>query len=239
MTWLNRTLRFISWSDNKKTVDSGRRYYKLYAMSAPSLISSVAEFPGLVLFSMVSSTIGVPNLAHSYDPVFLFFLPLASASAVAIKLPPFWTENSDAWFQQTSVQFALCNIMSEETKYFYLLANLNSIATVHVTLMLDPIDSSSRYSGLKFWILLVFLRMRAQQFFNSIDQMTFRGCGFPYNRLHAGERPMFLLHSAFDYKVRHNALSSVLFLCIRLLLSILLHLFVVLALMILLFLLFL
>ncbi|KAJ8372904.1 hypothetical protein AAFF_G00275540 [Aldrovandia affinis] len=45
--------------------------------------------------------------------------------AVALKLPEFWQEHA-VWFAQAEAQFALRGITQEDTKYFYVVAALNS-----------------------------------------------------------------------------------------------------------------
>ncbi|KAJ8371596.1 hypothetical protein AAFF_G00306820 [Aldrovandia affinis] len=46
--------------------------------------------------------------------------------AVALKLPEFWQEHAAVWFAQAEAQFALRGITQEDTKYYYVVAALNS-----------------------------------------------------------------------------------------------------------------
>lgn len=46
------------------------------------------------------------------------------ANKVSIKIPPFWEEKPDTWFYQIDAQFAIANITNEQTKFNYLVAQL-------------------------------------------------------------------------------------------------------------------
>ncbi|XP_055932083.1 uncharacterized protein LOC129962361 [Argiope bruennichi] len=43
---------------------------------------------------------------------------------VSIKIPPFWTEKPEIWFYQVEAQFSISGIKSEETKFHYLIAQM-------------------------------------------------------------------------------------------------------------------
>lgn len=43
---------------------------------------------------------------------------------VSIKIPPFWNERPEVWFFQVEAQFSIAGITSEETKFNYLVAQL-------------------------------------------------------------------------------------------------------------------
>ncbi|GFX13471.1 hypothetical protein TNCV_2192251 [Trichonephila clavipes] len=47
-------------------------------------------------------------------------------SAVSIKIPPFWTDRPKIWFYQVEVQFQISRISLEETKFHYLVSQLES-----------------------------------------------------------------------------------------------------------------
>ena len=62
-----------------------------------------------------------------------------SVEAVALKLPTFWTTWPSAWFAQTEAQFAQRNIFADETKYFYVVAALDSsIASRALSVISSP-----------------------------------------------------------------------------------------------------
>ena len=46
------------------------------------------------------------------------------ASAVSIKIPPFWVDRPEMWFYQVEAQFKISGITAEETKFNYLTAQL-------------------------------------------------------------------------------------------------------------------
>ena len=50
----------------------------------------------------------------------------ALATAVSIKLPPFWPDKTDLWFAQAEAQFQIKNITVEKTKYSYVVSMLDS-----------------------------------------------------------------------------------------------------------------
>ena len=53
-------------------------------------------------------------------------------NAVALKLPVFWNQQPAVWFAQAEAQFAIRNITSEQTKYYYLVASLDQETATRV-----------------------------------------------------------------------------------------------------------
>ncbi|GFQ94097.1 transposon Ty3-G Gag-Pol polyprotein [Trichonephila clavata] len=47
------------------------------------------------------------------------------ANKVSVKIPPFWEEKPEIWFFQVEAQFSIANINQEETKFNYLVAQLD------------------------------------------------------------------------------------------------------------------
>lgn len=47
------------------------------------------------------------------------------ASAVSVKIPPFWTDRPEIWFYTVEAQFKIAGITAEETKFNYLVAQLD------------------------------------------------------------------------------------------------------------------
>lgn len=43
---------------------------------------------------------------------------------VSVKIPPFWSEKPEIWFFQVEAQFTICGVTSEETKFNYLVSQL-------------------------------------------------------------------------------------------------------------------
>jgi hypothetical protein len=50
---------------------------------------------------------------------------IVEISRVAVKHPPFRTEQLAVWFTQAEVQFTLAGISSEKTKFYYVISQLN------------------------------------------------------------------------------------------------------------------
>lgn len=61
-------------------------------------------------------------------------------SAVALKLPPFWSKMPSAWFVHCEANFSTRNISVEKTKYDYIIAGLSE---EHVSAVFDVIQSIS------------------------------------------------------------------------------------------------
>ena len=66
--------------------------------------------------------------------------------AVAIKLPPFWPDNIDAWFSQVESQFRTRNVTAQQTKFDYVVQAMSQQEVVKVLDLvrcpppLDPFD---------------------------------------------------------------------------------------------------
>lgn len=70
-------------------------------------------------------------------------------SAVSLKLPPFWTNNAEAWFEQAKAQFVLHNIIHKEIRYFYAISALDAATAVRVSPLLPALPSHHNYTELK------------------------------------------------------------------------------------------
>lgn len=81
---------------------------------------------------------------------------------ISIKLPPFWPEKPEIWFYQVEAQFNINNIRSEETKFNYLIAQLEP---KYVENIWDIITStaSNRYSLAKERLLNIFKESEEKQ----------------------------------------------------------------------------
>ena len=55
----------------------------------------------------------------------------ATASAVTLKLPNFWTTHPEIWFAQAEAQFNIRGVTSDDTKYYYAVA---AVSYTHLTL---------------------------------------------------------------------------------------------------------
>ena len=68
---------------------------------------------------------------------------MADTNAVALKLPTFWTQQPRVWFAQAESQFAIRKIVSEETRYHYVVAALNQETATHVLDLLETIKKKN------------------------------------------------------------------------------------------------
>lgn len=71
-----------------------------------------------------------------------------AVDAVALKLPPLWTEDVESWFAQVESQFALRKITCEVTQFHYVVTSLNSSVSSRVKRILRC-PPEAPYSALK------------------------------------------------------------------------------------------
>lgn len=77
-------------------------------------------------------------------------------SAVAIKLPPFWTTQPEVWFVQCEAQFTLRNVSSQETKFAYIIAALDSSTSAEVASIIIHPPEENKYDALKKELIKAF-----------------------------------------------------------------------------------
>jgi DNA primase len=75
--------------------------------------------------------------------------PTASVNRVAVKLPPFWAERPSLWFSQVDSQFAISGITSEETKFNYVVAQLDTRYAAEVEDIITTPPPTERYKHLR------------------------------------------------------------------------------------------
>ncbi|KAL4126391.1 hypothetical protein QTP88_010613 [Uroleucon formosanum] len=75
--------------------------------------------------------------------------PTASVNRVAVKLPPFWAERPSSWFSQVDSQFAISGITSEETKFNYVVAQLDTRYAAEVEDIITNPPPTERYNHLR------------------------------------------------------------------------------------------
>ena len=78
------------------------------------------------------------------------------ADAVSLKLPALWTDNIDAWFSQAEAQFALRGIKEDSTKFYYVVAALDSSTAKRVNATICNPPATDKYSTLKKLLLQKF-----------------------------------------------------------------------------------
>lgn len=79
-----------------------------------------------------------------------------SVQTVALKLPTFWTSCPAAWFAQTEAQFALRQITTDETKYFHVVAALDSDTAARSLPIISAPPKVNKYHELKNFLMSTF-----------------------------------------------------------------------------------
>lgn len=71
------------------------------------------------------------------------------ASAVSLKLPPFWPGDPELWFEQVEAQFATKHITADQTKFNHLVASLTPETAAEVRELLFTPPDNDKYATLK------------------------------------------------------------------------------------------
>lgn len=71
---------------------------------------------------------------------------------VAIKLPNFWATNPEAWFVQAEAQFQLRNISQDDTKYYHVVAALDSSTATRALSLLSNPPEKGKYQAIKIFL---------------------------------------------------------------------------------------
>lgn len=72
---------------------------------------------------------------------------------VGIRVPPFWPEEPALWFAQVESQFVLSKITSDETKFYYLVAQLDHQYAVEVKDIITNPPVTGKYEKLKLELI--------------------------------------------------------------------------------------
>lgn len=79
------------------------------------------------------------------------------AASSVHKLPPFWKENPKLWFMQIEAIFAVSGITRDDTKFQYVIANIDSNFLPHVSDILEcPPADGSKYQAVKNRLISTF-----------------------------------------------------------------------------------
>lgn len=89
---------------------------------------------------------------------------------LSIKLPPFWSEKPEIWFAQVEAQFELSYITKEQTKFNYLLANLEQNVVENIWDLVGD-KSSRKYSIAKERLLSIFKTSEDRKINNLISEL--------------------------------------------------------------------
>ena len=100
---------------------------------------------------------------HIGDPTFVYSMEAhqmpaenPAVFAATIKLPDFWQHDPDPWFQHIEAQFHLRGITVDDTKYYHVVAALDSSTTRRVMGLLRAPPANRKYDALKAQLLRLF-----------------------------------------------------------------------------------
>uniref|UniRef100_A0A1X7VCW7 DUF7041 domain-containing protein n=1 Tax=Amphimedon queenslandica TaxID=400682 RepID=A0A1X7VCW7_AMPQE len=131
------------------------------------------------------STMAAASTASS-TPAMLPTAVTASISTVTVKLPPFWPNDPQMWFAQVEAQFTTRRIISQKSRYDYVVSSLSpEYATEMRDLIIDP-SSSNLYNTLKAKLIerIAPSEQRCLQQLLSIDELGDRKPSQFLRRLH-------------------------------------------------------
>lgn len=94
------------------------------------------------------STEATPSSAAAVAPPSVF--------AATVKLPDFWTHDPEPWFQHVEAQFHLRGITTDDTKYFHVVAALDSATTRRLMGLLRDPPNTGKYAALKTQLLQIY-----------------------------------------------------------------------------------
>ncbi|GFT16892.1 uncharacterized protein TNCV_3193591 [Trichonephila clavipes] len=77
------------------------------------------------------------------------------AYKLSVKIPPFWEEKPEIWFFQVEAQFSIANINQEETKFNYLVVQLDTKFIENIWDIIQS-DEKNKYSCAKNRLLSTF-----------------------------------------------------------------------------------
>lgn len=81
--------------------------------------------------------------------------PNDEVARVSVKIPPFWPEKPEIWFFQVEAQFSICGIVAEETKFNYLVSQLEPKFVESLWDIISD-DSRTKYTAAKERLLNTF-----------------------------------------------------------------------------------
>ncbi|KAK3890403.1 hypothetical protein Pcinc_005654 [Petrolisthes cinctipes] len=68
-------------------------------------------------------------------------------NAVSLKLPTFWTTQSQVWFEQAEAQFHIRQITADDTKYYYVVSALDKETAGRIMDYLREPPATDKYKG--------------------------------------------------------------------------------------------
>lgn len=89
---------------------------------------------------------------------------------VGIRIPAFWPEKPAIWFAQIESQFAISNITADATKFFYVVAQLESQYAAEVEDIIISPPSADKYKRLKTELIKRLSASRQQRMKQVLDR---------------------------------------------------------------------
>ncbi|XP_036144942.1 uncharacterized protein LOC118646355 [Monomorium pharaonis] len=83
------------------------------------------------------------------EPAELTSAECAPINRVTIKIPPFWADEPELWFAQLERQFTLGRITSDETKYAYVLAQVDTKQAKEIKDLITQPPEKNKYESIK------------------------------------------------------------------------------------------
>ena len=78
---------------------------------------------------------------------------MSELDSVSMKLPTFWITSAPAWFAQAEAQFALRGITQDETRYYHVVAALDTATATRAISILSSPPPSDKYLSIKSFLL--------------------------------------------------------------------------------------
>lgn len=85
------------------------------------------------------------------------------ANKVSVKIPPFWVDKPEMWFYQVEAQFAISGITTEETKFNYLVAQLEPKFIENIWDIIKDSANTTKYSAAKLRLMHTFKESENQR----------------------------------------------------------------------------
>ncbi|KAK3803425.1 hypothetical protein RRG08_041015 [Elysia crispata] len=79
-----------------------------------------------------------------------------AVESVALKLPTFWVSSPSAWFAQAEAQFALKSISQDETKYYHVVASLDTTTATRALSIITNPPTTNKYPVIKSFLTSAF-----------------------------------------------------------------------------------
>lgn len=97
----------------------------------------MAPDPNVTIGGATPTTSTLPSMSQS------------AISAVGVKIPPFWAEEPALWFAQLEGQFNLANIVTDSTKFYHVVSNLEHRYAAEVKDIITKPPAIEKYEKLK------------------------------------------------------------------------------------------